>query len=413
MGRIIKIGFIYILFFIYIFHVVFKAVPVSSKFFIYGLGVLYAFPKIVSGKYKLKKEYKSILSLCLIVLLWDIVVCVLNWQFEMYLTNAIISIVLSIFGAHMVYDFSKSYIQTKDKFLQVILYTIGFHSLYALAMKFIPQLYSLADSIQVFLIPKDTVGDDIVAMQRFIGLGTASYFGALLPCALALMTATYLITTTKSTIKLIVYIVIYLLTAVFTFFTARTSILLVALSLFFLLLYQRRISFAKIFKMFFYLAILVSFAYVLIIQFIDINTITWALDVFNEKDSGSGGLVKEWWLNTKFPLKTLLIGDGRYSDGELLYYKRIDIGVHRKIFYGGLMGIALELLLHWKTLRYMSHFDHSRGIKLLSISLFISYVVIICKGDISMMSLFILYLVFYSEGVFERKNISRETATVL
>ena len=404
MKNIIKIGFIFFLFLIYIYRIVFKITPISSKWFLYILGVLFSIPIIISGKYRLKKEYTNILRLCLIVFLWDIVVCSLNMQLEMYLTKSFVSVVLSLFAANLLYEVSKSIIRSNTDFLNMVVFTIAFQSLYALAMKFIPPLYAFADSVQVFLIPRDSVGDDIELMTRFIGVGTATYFAALLPCSLGLMTSVLLANCTKGFFRIAAYMVAYLLTALFTFLTARTAVVLIVLSLLFLILYQKKHNLSRIILVPFILAIIASVAYIFMTTYLDANTIEWALAVFDEKDSGSGGQVRNWWLNTEFSFKTLLIGDGRYSDGELLYYKRIDIGVHRKIFYGGLMGLFLDLLLHWKILTQIRKYDRSWEVKLFTISMFLSYVIIICKGDTNMTSLFILYLVFYSKGIFEKNT---------
>lgn len=402
MVKYAKIPVIYFLFFIYIYQVVFKVVPISSKFFIYGLGMLYAIPKLVSNKCYLKKEYKGLLRFSFLILLWDMVVCTLNSNLEMYLTRNIIPIVLSIFGANMLYDFSKSYIRSNNDFLRVVVITVFLQSSFAIAMKYIPALYSFFDTIQVFLIPKDDVGDDIVLMTRFIGIGAANYFVALLSCSLGLMTAIRLLSSSNSFNRMMLYVVMYLIIAVFTFFTARTTILLIALSLFFLFLYQGKQHFSRLLVVTAVLCLVAYMAFRIIGQYFDAKTIEWAMEIFTDRDSNSSGTVMDWWINTKFPLKTLLIGDGRYSDGVLLYYKRIDIGVHRQIFYGGIIGLILNLMMHYTILKYVWKNDKTRETRLLTLSLFLSYCLILCKGDAQMSSLFILYLVFYTKGVFNK-----------
>ena len=76
----------------------------------------------------------------------------------------------------------------------------------------------------------------------------------------------------------------------------------------------------------------------------------YAFEATNNLFSGKGiktdstnGLIR--MLDRSFTPKTILIGDGKYKDGNN-YYMKTDVGYYRKIYYGGLTLLILMIIWH-------------------------------------------------------------------
>ena len=111
----------------------------------------------------------------------------------------------------------------------------------------------------------------------------------------------------------------------------------------------------------------------------------------------------EWWKNAHFEIKTFLIGDGLYTNPNGVgYYMGTDIGFFRRIYYGGIIGLLLYLYYHYKIAYFTYKSIGTRDIKYMMLFLVLSYMVILAKGDANMLSLFVLYLVFFERGIFYR-----------
>ena len=125
----------------------------------------------------------------------------------------------------------------------------------------------------------------------------------------------------------------------------------------------------------------------------------------SESSGHTASIVQDWLVNTHFDISTFIFGDGRYTDSSGTgYYKGVDIGYYRRIFYGGVVGLFLMLYYHLKVLVFSNRCFKTSDIKWMMYALFACYLLILVKGDALMLSHFILFLVFFQKGIFATKK---------
>lgn len=389
---------------VYIYSIVFDAIPVSPKIVLEGVGVLYCFKYITSNKYLLRREYKVIIAIILIIASWDIITSFLNGQSEYHLIKDKLPIIGSIFGAQFIYKYSRRYIKEPDTFLFIVVMTIMGESLLALSMKASPTLYSIVDSVLLFDYGSDEF--DMFNLARIMGIGNAIYFGVLASCVMGVMTAVYLLVKEKSVIKRILLIVAWIVISATSFLTARWSLFPIALSalLFVISLTNHKLSYVLGIVLLF--LVIGGVALSVLYTNVDSDSLKWATAFFVDRESSdhSADLVLEWWQTTGFELNTFFIGDARYTDPNYGYYKRVDIGFFREIFYGGIIGLFLIIYSHYLVLKFNFKYNTEKEFGKTLIFLMLGYLAAMAKGNISLMSPFILYLVFYTEGIFKKRS---------
>lgn len=388
---------------IYLYSIVFDFFPLSTKIILEIVGLFSCAKYFANGNYRLKKEYRTIITLILFIVVWDIITSSLNGNSDFHLIKDIVPILGSIFGAQYLYSLSKPYFNSPNKFLIVVTVTIFGESVLALLMKASPALYELVDSFLVFDFGSDTI-DDIFDLTRVFGIGNAHYFGVLATCILGTMTAAYLLTLSKGMVERVLLIVMWIVISFTSFLTARWAVFIIGLSglLFVLSLRHNKLStqIVTAFSFLFIGSIVLIFA----TQNVDTEVQQWAFGYFVDKDSSdhSADIVIGWWENTRFDIKTFIIGDAQYGDPRGGYYMNVDIGYFREIFYGGLIGLSIIIYSHVKILRYIYHYFRNRMFKLYLYFLMLGFLAAMAKGNLNMMTFFILILTYYSEGIFEK-----------
>lgn len=388
---------------IYIYSIVFDSFPLSTKIILEGVGLLFCIKSLLSANIKFKKEYKIIHQLLIILMIWDFITSVLNGGSEFQIIKGALVIYGSFFGAHFIYRFfKKNHIRTDMLFHFIVLVVLG-ESVLAVMMKFIPELYSLMDSILVFDFGDENI-EDIFFFDRITGIGDAIYFGVLDSCLIAVMCSVYLLATAKNMLSKFLWIFSWLVISIVSFLTARWAVTVIVISciyFFYCLKKQGLIKSAP-------LLIIVGFIGFSIITILfskgDEALLEWAFDFFlskGEDTEGTAGTLIDWWTKTKFDFKTFLIGDARWVDPRGGYYMHVDIGVFRQVFYGGIFYFLLNLVVHKKTLNLLYRCNPDYYMKGFSFCLFLGYGAMLMKGNANMMSTFILPLVFATGGIFE------------
>ena len=131
--------------------------------------------------------------------------------------------------------------------------------------------------------------------------------------------------------------------------------------------------------------------------------IKWAMSAFEKDgDSSSTGTVIEWWTKTRIPILTLIGGDGMYTEGGH-YYKRIDVGHFRQVYYGGIIGLLLVFRYYWIIIKSTVLLVHDKHLYRLLMILFANFIVSMAKGDLSMLDVFFLFFV-YGEFHYNRQK---------
>jgi hypothetical protein len=143
----------------------------------------------------------------------------------------------------------------------------------------------------------------------------------------------------------------------------------------------------------------------LALTFLPDNMLEWQMELFGNmtENSESEHLLK-WLINTKFEDKTLFIGDAHYKVGDFAYYKNVDIGFYRQIFYSGLIGLSIILYYNIMILKYIKKSDISdKSLGPYVAVLFICYLISMFKGDINYVELYLLVLMMFDFSI--KKNV--------
>ena len=398
------------LLFIYLSSLVFNVLPINTKIILEAIGLLISFIYFFDSSFQLKKKYRWIISFALVIIVWDLLVCLVNNDTNVfYLTKAMVTPLGSIFGAQFIYLCARKTINTTDKFFIIVSLTVFIECLLTLCIHFIPGADSFYTSI---FVPSGGAADlsDIAGHYRLVGIGNAVAFGALPSFALGLYSAFYIIACSKKSLITISEFLIFATIILVTFLVVRTSIAVSAISLLALLIFGNKKK-ATLFWGILTLSVFSILAFYLISEYVDTAMMEWAFGfmVSKDMDTGSQGAVIEWWKTTSFDFKTFILGDGLYENASGGYYGGTDIGYFRQIYYGGIIGLAFMLYYHFRILKFAYLCNKSSLMKAVAYLLFISFLIFLAKGDLNMLSGFILLLVFLDNGIFEKKQKSHNS----
>ena len=402
--KYIRLLILICLYYFYCFSLVFYAFPISTKILLEIIGVIYVAYRLFGNKYKIKKEFTWIICYSIFICIWDLIISTISGYFQFHLIDYMKTPLGGIFGACLVYEYSKKVVKTEDQFLLLFIFVVFSECVITLFMSADPSIYNLAMSIQ-----KSDMGNLVITdnegYYRMIGLGSAVYFGVLPICAFALNSCTYLITKLQSKFLMVFVLFAFLIISVTFFFSARTSLGLVVISLIPYLLNLGKVGVKRIMGFCLVFVLLFVIGYNYIMQNFNDSMLEWAFGFIVNKDmeSGSVGEVFEWLRNTSFDLFTFIIGDGCYVNPDGSYYQNVDVGWFRIIFYSGIIGVFLILFFHFKVSQFIYKYCKTRNMKMMLIMLFISYCLILVKGDTLLLSYLILFLVYYGGGIFDKR----------
>ena len=412
--KLLRFSLIFFLFYIYCYSIVFTFFPVSTKILLGGIGLIYTIFKLASGRLRLKKEFVWILKYSVILCLWDTVLSVISGYYQFHFFELIKTPIGSLFGAGLLYELSKPIIKTEKDFLLFFVFVVFTECALTIIMSMMPSIFNLVMSIQVTDMGNKEV-TDIEGYYRMIGIGNAVYFGVLPICAFALLSCSYLISNNLvKSFSLAFVIIAFLFIGVASFFSARTSLALVAIALLPILFNFKSVGIKNIILLSIVLFVSLLFGIKYIESNFNDSMLDWAFSFLVNKDSDSGsiGEVVEWWEKTEFNPLTFIIGDGCYENPDGSYYKRVDIGWFRIIFYCGIIGLSMILYFHYKISKFIYNCNKNRNLFLMLFLLFLSYAVILAKGDTLMLTFLILFLVYYKGGIFDPQKMIKSNNNI-
>jgi len=370
-----------------------------------SVGVLFVIIGL-NKKVKIKREFSWIFKFSIIICVWDVLLSVISGYYQFHYCKTMVTPVGSVFGACILYEYSKKLLKNEITFHLFFVSIIFSECVITFLMSLSPSLFQIVNSIQITAMADMQVTDND-GFYRMLGLGSAVYFGVLPICAFSLLSCSYLICNKVQEKKKVVFIIIAFLTiGVVSFFSARTSLLLVAVALLPVIFHLRKMNIGNIVFYGVIVIAVVSFGVNYIQNNFNDSMMKWALDFIINKDleGDAAGTVVDWIINTKFDdIGTLIWGDGCYENPDGTYYKMVDVGWYRNIFYSGIIGVSLILYFHYKVSLFIYKSHKTKNMKLMLILLFVSYAIILLKGDGLMLSFLILYLMYYKDGIFERK----------
>lgn len=379
-----------VLIFIHIYNFQLVYIPFVPRTLMSAVGIFAFF--MMKKKLGHPKIFRQLLFLCILLVAWGVSVCAVNNSSEMIYNNVLKNYIAVFLSAVCISFFARKTIAIENLFFIVVAAVLLENVIAAIGF-FVPRIGQLLMDIQPERLVNAKVSD-ITEYYRLVGLGNAYFFGVLPSCAIGLMCSSYLIAMCTARQKVFA-IIAYIIIGVTCVLTARTSTFLIAISFFGIFIYdgKKKISLKTIVLVGIVL-ILVYFGLLALKDYLPDVMVEWLFGF-----SGSEGQREliTWWTDTSYELKTLLVGDGHYMVGEA-YYKEIDVGYFRQIYYGGVLGLGMKIALNYLSIHYLTKVIPTREIKIFTILFFLCYLVIMAKGDgdIYIVSLMLLVICDYN-----------------
>jgi len=336
-----------------------------------------------------------------------------QWMYHM----VFISTIMNFFGAFFIYKISRNTIKNIDEFFKVILFCVFLQCLITVSFKILPGFYDLTYSVVWSEAITSNMEYGIADFYRLVGLGNAVAFSVLPTAGLGMLTCSYFITKSKGLNFYLYCIGLFIIISV-SFLVARTSLLLAAISIFYILITLHKnhrrsyvLKFVTVFGII--ISVIISVAIIILPQ----DMYLWAFEVFlNMQDggtgaeTGSGELLYSMVTETHFTPKTLIIGDAMYTNPNGGYYGSVDIGFYRQVLYYGLIGLSVFLLLHYRIIKRCMIKSPNTDVRRLFLFLFFCLIIILMKGDTVLAPLFIFLLVmidfsFKNSNIYEKAKL--------
>lgn len=374
---------------------VFIPFGVNRFFGVLGLFVFFADAKakhkiINSSRASLKKITKTLIP----VVVLSFVSLVLNGTSDIYFPKYTLSIILGFFAAYfwayLLYKF----------YSEVDINTIcNYYTTVVVLFVAIAFICFLQPSVYDTLVSYERIDEiALISMERtegtrLIGIGANFFAAAVINGTLLILLAAYIVSYNHSTKHMVVLIVSYALITVLGMMMARTT-LFGALLGFVIILINIISSTRKFFK------ITGSLLIILILLFIMLDTFgmyssdkmdtltSFGFEMFENKQQNGGKFetssmhsLYRMWNTIPSDIKTWIIGDGLWEDHGF-YYKNVDLGYLRNLWYFGLLGSFFIYRFYYKTIKtiFIEKAIFNSNHRLVAYALIMFVVVINAKG---------------------------------
>lgn len=374
---------------------VFIPFGVNRFFGVLGLFVFFADAKakhkiINSSRASLKKIIKTLIP----VVVLSFVSLVLNGTSDIYFPKYTLSIILGFFAAYfwayLLYKF----------YSEVDINTIcNYYTTVVVLFVAIAFICFLQPSVYDTLVSYERIDEiALISMERtegtrLIGIGANFFAAAVINGTLLILLAAYIVSYNHSTKHMVVLIVSYALITVLGMMMVRTT-LFGALLGFVIILINIISSTRKFFK------ITGSLLIILILLFIMLDTFgmyssdkmdtltSFGFEMFENKQQNGGKFetssmhsLYRMWNTIPSDIKTWIIGDGLWEDHGF-YYKNVDLGYLRNLWYFGLLGSFFIYRFYYKTIKtiFIEKAIFNSNHRLVAYALIMFVVVINAKG---------------------------------
>lgn len=387
----IKSSIIVICLFGYYYSMGLGPLPITFKMLLGAVGAFLFFIKRVRLYYR----YQKILVSLMLVIFWSIISCVINSSNQIIFLKDFLSLVMNFFAAFAFVSISKDRIKGIDELLSYIVLVAVIQSVIEIAAFFVPDFQSF---ISPFVSQDEDIVNSISSFDRYrlMGVGTAAAFGILTTSSLAILACTYMIFHAGRE-KRIIYIIAYIIISLCSYFTARTIALSIIVSIiltFYYMYKHHKINILLLVG----LSLLITNIPILLRLVLPESMINWAFNDFSsDKEGNTFSIVYSWLTETRFDFKTFMIGDGFFSVNGA-YYKSIDLGWFRMIFYFGILGTILLVSYQYRIAKFIIVLTRSnRDFIALIWAFCICYVFIMAKGYMTIVNelLFLLVMIDY------------------
>lgn len=374
---------------------VFIPFGVNRFFGVLGLFVFFADAK---AKHKIidssRASFKKILKPLIPVVVISFVSLVLNGTSDIYFPKYTLSIILGFFAAYfwayLLYKF----------YSEVDINTIcNYYTTVVVLFVAIAFICFLQPSVYDTLVSYERIDEiALISMERtegtrLIGIGANFFAAAVINGTLLILLAAYIVSYNHSTKQMVVLIVSYALITVLGMMMARTT-LFGALLGFIIILMNIISSTRKLFK------ITGSLLIILILLFIILDTFgmyssdkmdtltSFGFEMFENKQQNGGKFETSsmhslyiMWNTIPTEIKTWIIGDGLWEDHGF-YYKNVDLGYLRNLWYFGLLGSFFIYRFYYKTIKtiFIEKAIFNSNHRLVAYALIMFIVIINAKG---------------------------------
>ncbi len=339
---------------------------------------------------KVKKRYFIYLGITSIMFLWSAISIAANHTYDFYYPKETILLgvlyFILAFAVKLLFKYLHISYSTKNlSFFLIVTALIQMLLSFAInsSSTFLSLLYTVFEFDSTFGL--ETA--ERFSESRFIGFGN-SFFGLGVFYSFILIIFAYYIKKYVTKKYYNISILIYFLMFITALLFSRTSIVGFALSLLILFSFRNLIK-GLIFLFFIFLLT----PFILLDTIFDNDKIAFGLEfIFNFNDSQAASSVNTLIeMYSKLPDNTLtwVLGDAKYREpmgaGFAGYYKHVDVGYLRVLFYSGIFGLFLFILVNLYII-----FNSFRN-KLLAITLFLCFLVLNLKGVAQFYSIGFLY----------------------
>lgn len=312
--------------------------------------------------------------------------------------NLILSLIL-FFSAFSIKKIYKLY-DVDFNFKNVVFFAsiaLAVQLIFSLCVNFLPSLFNVVIKIvNIDGLSSDALQD--FSEARLVGIG-ASFFASGIINSFFLILLAYNINFNCERRNYFLLLTLYLIISITGILFSRTTIIGILLSSLFFLNYR------NLFKVSLVLVPSVILLFVYGRGLAESNSqIAFGLDfLFNFEDSQASSSfdgLKEMYEILPDSLKTWILGDAKYKivsdNGEFLeYYKNIDVGYLRVIFYNGLIGLLFFLLMTFYLLKKSFYFSR-----------FLIFLLLICFLSLNLKGVaniyFFCFLFFVMDSNFEK-----------
>lgn len=400
----IKIADFFLLFF-YVFSTQFIFVPgnLGTRVLIGVWGMYSLFIHHNDDKFKNRtiRNFRKYLLYLVPLIIFSILTMIINGTSDFEFIKYSISMILVFFASY--YVANRLIVNSKYNIFSVIdllKYVVIVHLLISIcAFVFLP-FQDVIIGIQALKLNERSDYDYILS-ARLVGLGPSFFVAGIIYCCTLVLITFKLLFMKMSSFEITKDVISFLFIILFGVFTSRMIILGLALSIL-LFVFSKRKTRQNTWKVFFPVLLLI----IPLTIFVYINTIYNNPEMEkmvhhgyemlqNVQDKGEASSASTNHLMTMYEtypseVGTLLYGDGHFTslkgDG---YYKDIDIGYYRLVFYFGVFGTFFYFLFQYKVLSLMRRsFRHT---KLLTRILFILVIVLNFKGFADIASIVLLF----------------------
>jgi len=331
-----------------------RIIPVPSRALVGIFGLIFLMCRFSFGaKLVIKNREKVVLFLFMALLGHTSLTSLYNVNLDVYYLKHIGNDFLGFSGVFLLgYVYKKQYkIFTFLSIVKIIAFTTIIQLLFTVGR----YLFSDVNDFLNFFFLSSSWSEEINIAKgaRLIGIGSA-YFGSGCINSFILIIIAYLITNEKlSKLENLYILFAWLIIALVAPFMARTAFTGIIISLYIFLthfLYKKINIIKKVAYIFLFVLIFIFGFFSITNNIKQSETLVLQQtkkmldDPFQYAYFYSGFSENTMWaFPTKF--KTLLIGDAKLNNSDTSYYMNTDFGYCRIIFYSGLIGLILTLLL--------------------------------------------------------------------